>query len=528
MHSHFDSIAWNESDNEFDQATQQELGAPQCTQEFRRLSINRFKELVQSVVTGEEDPFALFHQPYHFDWSENRVDLDSLLHLEWTVQHFLDYICLEGKSFCPLSTKNGRLFDTIHFTLKGWAMQYNNSRYYKSPFPTRKMATVKIAQSQRLTWYVTFHIDVRFGSQGLKLGLAIQPLPYHLFEQFLGLVVYVFETCPILCKYEFNSETFSINCYGKRSCDFGAVDWTIFQEHLFKNWTFYFQAQGTWNDCWKNIIPVMHALDFGGNTPIVLQQTTSETTEYLIESMSNQFDPSYLHRCTFAIATEVTVVQTIDGEDISIALLANASKVRSQFMGSEKSNGLRIFPQCFSQNACSFQSKTIPGFYNKAVSGILSQLECDNRNGSGTILSVESFQGYSLLKHQIRHSAGTASLGHSIITAGLCTNESFLKHNQKPQLYELQKACSIYAPFQKFSQGLEVCAANGHTGIRFEPVFCIEFSNLAPENRTIDYFVRQAMVPFIEVWTTKGIAMSKAVIDGYFHDVSCYSRNVLL
>jgi hypothetical protein len=88
-------------------------------------------------------------------------------------------------------------------------------------------------------------------------------------------------------------------------------------------------------------------------------------------------------RCSFAIATEVTVIHVVNGIE---ALLANATKVQAAFIGSEISNSFRIFHLCFSQEGCTFQSTTIPAFYNNAVVEMISHLEDDNR----TIMSPES------------------------------------------------------------------------------------------------------------------------------------------
>src|SRR5205814_3574800 len=392
-------------------------------------------------------------------WAESHLDWNNLEDAEWKVNHFWDYISLNGQSFLPLSVKSTRIFETFHFSLANWSRPYNNNRYFVSAYPDRTPYTIQIGSSGRLYWYLICNTLNSNANSTIPVALESSN-----FMQLLSLFIHIFETSSVLSKYGINCENLNMRTLRQTYKDMTMSDWTIFQSELFNNWQSYFTEHGLWT-FWQHVIPTIHLLEYGGNLSIELSENSSDIS-LLTDSLSSIFDAENLYSISFAIASEVSVefVNEI-GEWEHLALLASANAVSKQYHQPKKHS--TIYPVAFSSDACCWQSSVPPIFYRTfehELQSIYSDIEA-------SIITCNSFQGYCTLDKQVRPTPADFPYGHSLYTGAYCIPESLIPKKFKEKYSKCITAASTHAPIQKFRRSIQVSEDTNNCNFRYEPVF---------------------------------------------------------
>ena len=480
------------------------------------LTYTAFQNHISEIFCGKKKALPMLNEAFNFDWSKQGVQLSSIPNLEIEVEHFWDYIALEGIEWCALSSTSTRLFEFVHFTLSHYAQPYTNERYFVNKHPQTTPYTIHLGHSGRLQWFFMFHIK----EQTSIRSKAPAALPHSHFEEIFTLITYVFEKTSTLGKYGINKMNLTLQNYNKHFSDISHHHWNIFQEEFFIVFQEYFKKKGLWQ-FWKNVTVSMHALDYGGNSVIEYpNESPQHFRQYLIESLTGLFNVENLSQISFAIATEITVAQLHSNNTITrYSLLANSQAIQQQFPSSAAKRQLRIFPMAFNGNVCSFQCKGAPLVYARAVEPIIQNVNNDNSGPDEDIISVRSFQGYSCTKQQIGPTKKSFAFGQSIFTGAYCIDNNLLPVKYRSKHAACLSDATSSRPFIKFRQGLNVSSKNNLANFRFEPVIAVFWSGLDPINQTMEYLVDQILTPFIECWNDHGRSICTSLLQAYEYNV---------
>jgi hypothetical protein len=475
----------------------------------RSLSISKLTSLLLKIKEGTLSSLSLIHQKYIFDWAKESIDFSLESHdIQWAVNHFWDFIAIEGKPFTPISPQDNTIFPSITFTLSQWSRPYGNTRYNsdKNSF----QYTIYLGSSNQIQWYFVFKI---LSSEYEHSST----LPLHRFTEIVDFIIELFETVPELYKYGLNSHSFDFNKTKKWRIDLST--WKIFQQEFFRQWEKYFQLNGTWS-YWRYIIPSIHMFDCGSNISIMLSEEDDQVKDisYITRSLAQLFDPREIHAISFALASEIgaTYRPSLEESHKPLALLINTESLYHQMAHQQMSNNLRIFPIAFSPRVCSFQSSSMPLSYINAISEIFQNIRTDNLNLSDDGLKISTFQGYSSIKQHAYPVDGKFPLGQSIYTAAYALPISHIPDRYRSKYQQLQQSAKNHQPFTEFIDAIHHARDEEHINARFEPVITIYINQLDFNNQTLEYLAEKIILPLLYLWDTKnGLNICKSLLSGF-------------
>jgi hypothetical protein len=196
-----------------------------------------------------------------------------------------------------------------------------------------------------------------------------------------------------------------------------------------------------------------------------------------------------------------------------LSLLADLNKVQTFFTPGQFNRDVTMYPVGLSPNVGCFQSRSMPTFYFHSTQNISNQIQKDNIDAEGPLVTFSSFQGYSNLKQQIRPSKSAFGLSESAYTGAYAVLPALVVGNRElnPVFTKCQEAVNRHQPFEAISRGITVTKTNGFK-FRFETAISLDWSQLSPENQTLEYFISELVFPTLHIWNVDGIAMSKAIL----------------
>jgi hypothetical protein len=466
------------------------------------------------MLANGQPALTLLNQVFKLDWaSENPVDLFSK-ELEWRVEHFIDYLCLEGKPFTPIDQGCNKIFDVVMVDLKNWSKRYDNLRYYVGRYPHRVGRSVRLATTPSFDWYLI----VYFPHQSQE-SLPSHPIPLTsaMFIHLFGFFIYIFEQAHELFAHGVNRANVTLNNYTQKRWKLSSTQWNTFQDRLFNDWEPYWSKYGP--NCWAEAIPVMHIMSHGGNN--VLRYNADASTEdlvpYFVSSFENLWQMQDINSISFALASEVSVESEDRGP---IAILADAAQISKQYPQPPRTSSLEIYPMAFSSSASNWQSVTMPEFYRQCIYDVAAQLDLENQPTDGSVLQPRSFQGYSTIKQQIRPSKADFPFGHSVHTGAYCVEPSMLSKSGKARHEKLKFQADCGKAFDEISGAVALIQTQSGANYRFEPVITIHVDRLNVGNKTLQYLSEKVLCPMVQVWHRQGIHMSRQVLKGHSYEVS--------
>jgi len=388
----------------------------------RSLSISKLISLLSKIKEESLSAISLIHERFIFDWAKDKIDLSlNSYDIQWAVNHFWDFIAIEGKPFTPISPQDITLFPSIIFTLSQWSRPYGNIRYNTTS--NSRQYTIHLGSSNQIQWFFVFQ---NLSTEHLSI------FPPHRFTEIINYIIHLFQTISELYKYGLNSHSFGFEKTKNWRIDLSA--WKIFQQQFFQQWEHYFRSNGTWS-YWRYIIPSIHMFDCGSNIAIALSKENDHLQDvlYIARSLTQLFDPQEIHAISFALASEVgaTYQPFINESHRPLALLIDTESLYHQMSHQKHSNKFRVFPIAFSPRVCSFQSSTIPLSYINPISKILQNIKSDNPDLSDDGLNISTFQAYSTLKQHVRSTEQKFSLGQSVYTAAYALPSSHIPHRYR-------------------------------------------------------------------------------------------------
>lgn len=478
------------------------------------------KEL-HDLVSSPDFDFAeakkLIHTSYAFDWATKSLSFEQGPRIgieeaekaydKWEVQHFIDYTSVEGSPLKPVSASKSHL-DTVRFSFNQWSISYRN-KLCSLVQNGQEFTTFRFASVGRLHYYMIFPqpMEPCDGQPKPKCRpLGHKSLARERALELSAFMIKIFSSVRELKACGINKETWS--GLGKKSHDLDHKNFEIFQRELFARWKDEFVA-GHEIGYWTTVLPEIHVYSYGTNQAISYDsRNPRDSLDAITEDLKRLYDPSTISTLSFALATEVSLIQvdpSIDGGDGQgkchpRALLAATEEVYNQYNGQKASrSGLRTFPVLLSPKACNFQSATLPEFYRKLIRSIVIEIEEDNDkiNSAAPPLDFVSFQGYSFFQKQV-HS--DFRLGETNYVAAHCFPEGDLGGVNLNRLRKLRNDTVIHRPIAIVNEGLAVLGSGDPIPFRFEPVVTISLRALDKDHRTFEYIVDNILKPLLDLW----------------------------
>jgi hypothetical protein len=219
------------------------------------------------------------------------------------------------------------------------------------------------------------------------------------------------------------------------------------------------------------------------------------------DDMKEMFDGGAIHRGTFALTTEIEIVDHCQlgqpGERVVAVGLGNSTKLQLQFPPQRHNGGLKIFPIAFSAVACGVQGKGAPKVYQRLAEPIRQRVK--DENDGVNIFKVESFQLYNSTKQQIRSNLQGFYAGRSILTGATCRMASQGSVKDRNRQAKMRQLVDDGEPFRQIIDGCHQAIQEGQIRTRIEPVVSICFTDIDDQPNPWEFVVQLVMHPLFEM-----------------------------
>lgn len=166
---------------------------------IKEYRVEHFHGLIESIDSHQVTASSILNSSLILDWSKESIDLSSP-DVEIRVQHYIDYIALEGKPKQPLSSSHSSIFSSIQFTLNTWYKPYGNTRYgIQNVGAEYVFHTVHLGSHLQCQWYLVLKIPKASYSINIPAKL-----PIHRYYEIRELVINVFQNTQQLYKFGIN------------------------------------------------------------------------------------------------------------------------------------------------------------------------------------------------------------------------------------------------------------------------------------------------------------------------------------
>jgi hypothetical protein len=482
----------------------------------------------------------LVHTNYSFDWEAESLEFEKCPRIgirdadeaydKWAIEHFFDYTSVEGSPLQAVSVSKSRL-DTVRFSFDEWYQPYRNKLSAVAQ-SGQEFKTFHFAAAGRLQYYMIFRCPMeplvrqpRSKCRPLRYTSLIKERALEL----SAFMIDIFSSVRELKACGINKETWS--GLRKNSHDLDHKSFEIFQIEFFARWKDEFVA-GHQTQGWTSMIPEIHIYSYGTNQALSYNsRNPRESLDAITEDLKRQYDPSSIRTLSFAIATQVSLIQ-VDPRDDHVhgrgkyyprALLASTEEVYNQYNSQKPSHScLRTFPLLLSPKVCNFQSATLPKFYNDLVHCIVTQVKVDNNeiNSVEPPLDFVSFQGYSFLQKQVH---ADFRIGETNYAGAHCISEQNVQGVNLTKLRKLREGTSIHRPIAIVNEGLAVLGSGDPIPFRFEPVVSISLCSLKKSNRTFEYIVANIIRPLLDIWHRNHLYICTQILLPFDVSVSPFS-----